>query len=280
MAVIESRPVPAQPVAFKDDIARDFGVASATYEQASRLQRLTGNAMLQTLVAGPALSSQHRILDLGCGTGWFTRRLKEFWPDCQLAGVDLSPGMIRQARQQTAADVHWLQADAESLPLPDQSFDIIFSNLMIQWCDHPEQVLRECRRLLRPGGRLVVSTLLEGTLRELKQAWQMADPGIEHVNRFTSGGHIRQLVDAALPGAELETRTIELPYRSPLELARELKHLGAVYKGAARRKTVTAPGRVNAMCRHYPAAPDGTVTASYEAAWVFWQSSPLNTATL
>lgn len=269
MTVIETPQ--AQSVAFKGDIARDFGSASTTYEQASRLQRLTGNFMVGKLADVPARNSQLRVLDLGCGTGWFTRRIAELWPGAGLTGVDLSPGMIRQAREQTAADVHWLQADAESLPLPDQSFDIIFSNLMIQWCDHPGQVLRECRRLLRPGGQLLVSTLLDGTLRELKQAWQMADPGTEHVNRFASEGTVRGYMDAALPGARLETRTIQLPYGSPLELARELKHLGAVFKGQGRRKTMTAPGRIRSMCQHYPTGPDNTVTASYQAAWIFWQ---------
>lgn len=271
MTVIESPP--AQPVAFKGDIARDFGSASTTYDQASRLQRLTGDVMIEKLAGIPVRNRQLQVLDLGCGTGWFTRRLAQLWPEASLTGVDLSPGMIRQACERTAAQVHWLQADAEALPLPDQSFDIIFSNLMIQWCDHPEQVLRECRRLLRPGGRLLVSTLLDGTLRELKQAWHMADPGTEHVNRFASWGAVRRRVDDVLPGAGLETRSIQLPYSSPLELARELKHLGAVFKGLGRRKTMTAPGRVRSMCQHYPTAPDNTVAASYEVAWMFWQQS-------
>jgi len=272
MGVISTPRSRTQPVARKDDIARDFGAASDTYEQASRLQRITGDHLLQVLDTGSGCRAGSRILDLGCGTGWYTRKLAARYPGGELTGVDLSPGMIHRARAYAGAEVSWLQADAESLPLAAKSFDIIFSNLMIQWCDDPARVFRECRRLLRPGGRLVLSTLLEGTLRELKQAWQMADPGAEHVNRFESAPAWHRILEHTLPGAELETRTIELPYRSPLELARELKHLGAVYKGSARRRTVTAPGRVHAMCRHYPAASDGRVTASYEAAWVFWQS--------
>lgn len=79
--------------------------------------------------------------------------------------------MIGQASEQSGPVVEWLVADAESLPFPSDSFDVVFSNLMVQWCDDPRTVFAECRRVLRPGGRLVLSTLLEGTLTELKQAW-------------------------------------------------------------------------------------------------------------
>ena len=56
-----------------------------------------------------------------------------------------------------------------------------------------------------------------------------------------------------------------------LALAAELKNLGAGFKSDNRRKTLTAPGRVRQMCRHYPKAADGRTLASYEAAWITWR---------
>ena len=143
---------------------------------------------------------------------------------------------------------------------------------MVQWCDDPRTVFAECRRVLRPGGRLVLSTLLSGTLAELKQAWAVADPGQPHINRFESESDLRQRVEALLPDARVDTRTIALPYVSPMALAAELRLLGAGFKSESRRKTLTAPGRVRTMCRSYPKQSDGTVVASYEAAWVYWQA--------
>jgi len=264
-------------LASKTDIARGFGNARATYEGASRLQRLMGNTMLEVLQSQAGQSSlSGDVLDLGCGTGWFTRKLAGLGPAVYVTGMDLSLGMVEHAGASASSDITWVVADAEAIPLADQSCDLIFSNLMIQWCADPAQVLRECRRVLRPGGRLVVSTLLEGTLTELDQAWWQADSGENHINRFEPEAAFRETVSRELPGAEIETKTLRLPYTSPLALTAELKQLGAGYKHADRRRTITAPGRLRAMCRHYPKPnggpiePEGGVIASYEAAWVYW----------
>ncbi|OZB19697.1 MAG: malonyl-[acyl-carrier protein] O-methyltransferase BioC [Marinobacter sp. 34-60-7] len=250
----------------KQAIARGFGGASATYDSASRLQKHMGDAMLAALV----VDRPESLLDLGCGTGWYTRKLTERFPGAIVTGADLSPGMLRQAAGSGIARARWLQADAEALPLADRSMDLVFTNLMIQWSHHPEAVLAECRRLLRPGGVLAMSTLLDGTLDELKQAWSVADPGQPHVNRFEEAARWRALTEQMLPGSELVVDDIVLPYDSPMALNRELKHLGAVFKGEGRRQTVTSPGRFRAMCRAYPGSEAGEATATYRAGYLYW----------
>ncbi|MFO7530769.1 MAG: malonyl-ACP O-methyltransferase BioC [Marinobacter sp.] len=271
MGVIRTPPEsPGQPVpAAKSDIAREFGKASDTYDQASRLQRLMGEAMLARLAQQNV--APRTILDLGCGTGWFTRELQKRFPEAQIIGVDLSPGMIEKARSSSPESIEWLTADAESLPFTSDTFDLIFSNLMIQWCQHPGTVLAHCRRLLKPDGRLAVSTLLDGTLRELKQAWSVADPGQSHVNQFEKPECWQRLAGDNLPGAELVTETIRLPYDSPMALNRELKLLGAGFKGEGRRKLVTSPGRYKAMCGAYPGLDKHGCVASYVAGWMYWR---------
>lgn len=258
------RPAPAA----KSDIAREFGRASGTYEQASRLQQLMGSAMMSRLTRENV--APRSILDLGCGTGWFTRALHRRFPNARIVGVDLSPGMIEKARSSSPENIRWLTADAEFLPFSPGTFDLIFSNLMIQWCQRPEAVLAQCRGLLRKNGRLAVSTLLDGTLWELKQAWSVADPGQSHVNRFERPESWQLLVDDSLPGAELITETIQLPYDSPMALNRELKQLGAGFKGEGRRKSVTSPGRYKAMCSAYPLSNNDGYAASYLAGWTYW----------
>lgn len=253
----------------KASIASGFGGASQTYDNASRLQKRMGDAMLLRI---PEAFEPESVLDLGCGTGWFTRKLTTRYPQARVTGADLSPGMLAQAEAATESGrVNWLNADAEQLPLADQSVDLVFSNLMVQWSQQPEAVLAECQRVLRPGGLLVMSTLVDGTLRELKQAWAKADPGQPHVNRFVPAEQWRSLTRATLAGSALELSPIRLHYDSPMALNRELKQLGAVFKGEERRRTVTAPGRFRAMCRAYPGARSGQVFATYEAGWLSWQ---------
>lgn len=253
----------------KQSIARGFGGACRTYDSASRLQKNMGDSLLARI---PSELSPRAVLDLGCGTGWFTRKLAAKYPGAEISGADLAPGMLEQAKIGGPDTVIWLNADAEQLPVADESVDLIFSNLMIQWSPRPEVVLAECRRVLKPGGFLAISTLLDGTLRELKQAWAKADPGQAHVNRFVAQGDWRTLTADILPGSELEVGAIVLPYDSPMALNRELKHLGAVFKGEERRRTATAPGRFRAMCRAYPGNDTKEVLATYEAGWLYWKS--------
>lgn len=139
---------------------------------------------------------------------------------------------------------------------------------MIQWCRDPAGVLAECRRVLRPGGRLLVSTLLEGTLDELREAWHRADPGHQHVNRFESEARFREQAFETLPDPQLAIETISLDYPSPLALLAELKAIGAGYKGASRRQSATAPGRLRAMCRYYPRDGEDRIQATYTSAWL------------
>ena len=257
----------------KTAIARDFGAASKTYNPAARLQRYMGQVMMEQVLAQdcpPVAGAGYQVLDLGCGTGWFTSQLAEMFggPETSVTGVDLSAGMLDYARAAGAPGIRWLVADAESLPLEDNSLDLVFSNLMIQWCRDSAGVLAECRRVLRPGGQLFISTLLDGTLDELRTAWYQADPEHEHVNRFESESAFRGQALDELPGPRVFTESIVLDYPSPLALLAELKAIGAGFKGSSRRRYATAPGRLRAMCHHYPKGSDGLVRATYKAAWL------------
>ncbi|TGN40045.1 malonyl-ACP O-methyltransferase BioC [Marinobacter confluentis] len=259
----------AQAAPDKSSIARDFGAASGTYNPAARLQRYMGEVMLDRVEVLPAEGeSPSTALDLGCGTGWFTGEVAARSKAVQTLGADLAPGMIHFARSAGSTGLNWLAADAEALPLADHSVDLIFSNLMIQWAENPRRVLAECRRVLRPGGQLMISTLLDGTLDELREAWRRADPDHQHVNRFDTAEDYQQWATAELPGATLTRETVRLDYPSPMALLAELKAIGAGFKGASRRSSATAPGRLRAMCRYYPVSGDGQIHATYEAAWL------------
>jgi len=253
----------------KSAIARDFGAASRTYNPAARLQRYMGQVMLDRIEELPSERDVPSVaLDLGCGTGWFTGEVGVRSNAGLTLGVDLAPGMLTFARSVSPSDLTWLAGDAEALPLADNSVDLVFSNLMIQWTANPRRALSECKRVLRPGGQLLISTLLDGTLAELEGAWRQADPDHQHVNRFESAKDFQHWAATTLPDATLSQQTVCLDYPSPMALLSELKAIGAGFKGASRRSSATAPGRLRAMCRHYPVSEDGQVYATYQAAWL------------
>jgi ubiquinone/menaquinone biosynthesis C-methylase UbiE len=103
---------------------------------------------------GPA----DRILDLGCGTGIVARLLRErLGGGAKLTGADASADMIAMARS-LAPDIEWCEANAMKLPFDDASFELVVSQQMLQFVPDPSAALREIRRVLVPGGRLVAAT--------------------------------------------------------------------------------------------------------------------------
>ena len=100
----------------------------------------------------------HRVLDVGCGTGYLLRQLAARAPDAvELVGVDAAAPMIRVAQESTADPrARFQAAAAEHLPVPDGVFDLVVSTTSFDhWADQ-EAGLRECARVMVPGGRLVL----------------------------------------------------------------------------------------------------------------------------
>lgn len=101
------------------------------------------------------------ILDLGCSVGMSTFALQATYPQARVTGLDLSPYFLAVARyraQHRSAQINWVHAAAESTNLPDASFDLVSTCLMCHELPRTatEEIFREARRLLRPGGHLAI----------------------------------------------------------------------------------------------------------------------------
>ncbi|HEY9482061.1 MAG TPA: methyltransferase domain-containing protein [Micromonosporaceae bacterium] len=108
------------------------------------------------------LDAAQRLLALGCGTGVEVRALRRRTrPDAAIVGIDHSPVLIDTARRLTADEgldhnVRYETGDAHRLPYPDDEFDIVTLHTLISHVDDPLQVLREARRVVRPGGTIAI----------------------------------------------------------------------------------------------------------------------------
>ncbi len=101
--------------------------------------------------------SGERVLDVGCGTGQFLRRLADRASGAQLHGMDAASGMLRIARKRVARSAMLCEADLEAgLPYEASSMDAIACMQVLYTARDPDQLLRELRRVLRPMGRLVL----------------------------------------------------------------------------------------------------------------------------
>ncbi|MCV7379263.1 hypothetical protein BST11_05685 [Mycobacterium alsense] len=109
-------------------------------------------------LAVSASASASRVLDVGCGTGHLLRALSHRYPRaCQLCGVDPAPRMIATARSFGGDDrLSFGVGVAEQLGYPDGAFDLVVSSTSFDHWTDQQAGLRECARVLRPGGRLVL----------------------------------------------------------------------------------------------------------------------------
>jgi malonyl-CoA O-methyltransferase len=231
----------------KRQVAASFSRAASTYDSVAVLQRDVGERLLTLLGTDTA---PQRWLDLGSGTGYFSRQLARQWPAAEGLAVDIAEGMLGHARQLGGATWH-LAGDAEQLPLADACVDLLFSSLAVQWCEDFAQVLAEARRVLRPGGRLAFASLCTGTLAELRASWEAAD-GQVHVNRFRAFEDYQRLCAAS--GLSLGTLTREphvLYYPDVRGLTHELKALGAHNLNPGRPGGLTGRARIAAMMAAY-----------------------------
>jgi SAM-dependent methyltransferase len=97
-----------------------------------------------------------RILDAGCGSGLLFAALRD--RGAIVTGIDLSAGMLEQARRRLGADADLRVADlADPLPFPDDSFDDVIASLVLHYLQDWAPTLAELRRVLRTGGRLIAS---------------------------------------------------------------------------------------------------------------------------
>lgn len=247
-------------------VAASFSRAASSYDKAAQLQQWTGLQLLRQLPAGFQPQSW---LDLGCGTGFFTRRLAAAFPGAQAHALDIAQGMLQHARQ-LHPQALYLCGDAQALPLASASLDLIFSNLALQWCPDMPGVLAEARRVLRPGGLLAFTSLAQGSLYELERSWQAVDEH-RHVNSFRAFEDYRQLCrDSALL---LQCEQVQQHFPSVSALSRNLRQLGAAHLQEGRSGRLTSRQQYQRLCQTYEGyrQPAG-LPASWQVVFVVLQN--------
>ncbi|NTS76019.1 methyltransferase domain-containing protein [Catenovulum sp. SM1970] len=228
----------------KKQVAASFSKAATQYDNYARLQHWTVKQVCQRLGLADSDLSTIRLLDLGCGTANIIKQLTNDFPEKAwlYTGIDISAGMLSAAEQKLKTlNGHQIEANfaiedveqfSDSTQLMAKQYDYCVSSLAIQWCDL-DKVCQQLAQFLQlnPSAEIVMSTLLEGSLAELNQAWQSVDPAHSHVNEFLSFQVLKQaLIQASLRygfSFELEQDWHHLSYSSALAVMQELKHIGA-----------------------------------------------------
>lgn len=266
-------------------VRRAFSRAAGSYSAAAALQRDVEARLMESLeyLGEQAPTS---IVDLGSGPGTAAIELRRRWPKARVVAIDLALPMLRQVAPRRGWNplqrpIDRVCADARALPLADESVDLVFSNLCLQWVEDLDALFAGLRRVLRPGGLLLCSTFGPGTLHELRASFAEADEAA-HVSPFAG---IAEFGDALMRAGFRDPvldREVEVHRHEDMAgLMRGLRELGATNALSSRRRALTGRGRFAAARTAYEQwrDPDGLLPATWETitamAWAPAHGQPI-----
>lgn len=212
--IIESRQIHAR-----------FSRALSSYDKHADAQHRISR-QLAVLLLQYRGSSFRRILEIGCGTGGFTRYLYKYCKGNEWLLNDLCEGSQELINQSFSEDPHtplFMAGDAEILAFPGP-FDLIASASVFQWMKQPETFLQKLAGLLTPDGTLLFSTFAPGNLEEIRELTGigLTYPTTEQLKKWlTPYFHL----------LDMEEETITLTFPTPLEVLRHLKNTGVTANG-------------------------------------------------
>jgi malonyl-CoA O-methyltransferase len=251
----------------KARVRASFSRAANTYDAAAVLQKQVREEMfsrLDLIKIKPQV-----ILDAGCGTGHGSFDLQRRFKNAQVLSLDIALGMLQKTRTQqpflqrlfTAENL--LCADIESLPIANNSIDLIWSNLALQWCNDLDQCFAEFKRVLKPDGLLMFSTAGPDTLKELRAA---SSNGHTHVSRFIDMHDIGDaLIRAGFSTPVLDVEYYTLTYDDAKSAMRDLKSIGAHNATAGRARGLQGKSFLHNISQNYEQfRTNGKLPATYE----------------
>jgi malonyl-CoA O-methyltransferase len=249
-------------------VRRAFGRAAATYDSVAVLQAEVRGRLLERLDL--VRIDPRVIVDAGAGTGHGSRELQRRYRHSRVLALDIAEGMLREARRQQRPLRRFRRVCAETarLPIRDHCVDLIFSNLMLHWCNDLDAVFHEYRRVLRPGGLLTFTTFGPDTLIELRRAWSAADP-YTHVNRFVDMHDLGDaLVRSGLAEPVMDVERYTLTYDGVTGLMRDLRSMGAGNANAGRNRALTGRRALARMIDVYDQMrSEGRIPATHEVVY-------------
>lgn len=183
-----------------------------------------GRPIATDLIDIAALRPGERVLDVGCGTAIVARLAREKIGDARLAGLDPNPSMLDFA-ERVAGDlgIEWHQSSAESMPLQDGAFDVVLSQMALQFVPDKPAALREMARVLAGDGRLVLNVVgprpeTFGVLAEALETHISPDCSkfVNGVFSLHDSGELKRLVEGAgLTNVKVRSSVKTLPLPNP-----------------------------------------------------------------
>lgn len=258
----------------KVSVKKTFNRAAKSYNKAAILQKEVLQRLLQRLQY--IRHNPETIIDIGCGTGKAIKGLREHYSRSKIVSMDMAYSMLEETGKNYGLLRKKLlvNADMERLPFVDESFDLLFSNLALQWANDLPGTLAELARVGRQQGLLMFATFGPSTLSELRDSWLKVDQK-PHVHQFVDMHDIGDaLMAAGFSQPVVDSETIRLEYDSFRQVLDDLRDIGASNADRNRGRGLMTPAKLRLLEQSYRESgfENGKFIASYEVvyghAWI------------
>ena len=269
----------------KSKVASSFSKSAQDYAEHAVLQRTVAERLLERLEL--VSISPRMIVDAGSGPGGAARQLAKRYKCAQVLQLDLSREMLNQSRSRDSrffSRQQYICGDVENLPLVKNSAELVFSSLMLQWCNDLDAAFTQVKSTLTKQGLFLFATLGPDTLKELRSSWAEVDDDV-HVNTFIDMHDVGDaLIRAGFVEPVLDVENIIMTYEDCSSLMKDLKTLGANNANDDRSKGLTGKNKIESLESAYEKyRSEGRLPATYEVvyghAWTPLQEPPPDSLT-
>lgn len=245
----------------KNIIKDNFSKYAKFYDRYSIIQNRCADILVDTIDRNGFDS----ILDIGCGTGYFTKLLKNKFPDAAITAIDISEKMIKIARQKLLDEqVEYVTADAEKFETKTK-FDLIASNATLQWFHDLNNTLIRYKKIINKGGLLLFSYFGPDTFNELNNTIkEVLEENVQiTASNFISKIELENITNNLFENVSIKEQVIKQDYPSLKDLLKTIKHTGT--KGNGIIKRILTPGlfsRIEKIYINY--STSNNITATYQ----------------
>ncbi|MDD5427916.1 MAG: malonyl-ACP O-methyltransferase BioC [Candidatus Omnitrophica bacterium] len=215
-------------------ICKNFSDSARSYDDNNGIQNEAGRMLVKRLPTG----NIDTILEIGCGTGNYTRLLREAFKESKIKAIDISDEMIRVAKQKSAGkNTDFIAADIETAVF-DEKFDLITSNAAFHWLPGFEKTIGKLQEMLTDGGTMAFSAFGPMTFFELKKSLNsVADKDVPMTSDlFHSKEKTELILKKYFKTVRITERLAGETYNSLSELLKKIKNSGTRGRGAGFNK--------------------------------------------
>ena len=265
---------------YTEMIEKNFSKGAANYDKTATFQKFAADELAKKIFScKPELPPGSKILELGCGTGFLTRRLFTHFPETEITVTDISGQMLELCKTNTNGikvwKKHFVKSDFED-NVPTGNYDLIVSSLSFQWVLNLRRLAERMKIMLAPGGIVFFSMLVEPTFGTLRKSF--SDLNIPYPGpRFLTESDIEKtfmIFNDNIFGSDLHREY----YPSTIAF---LKHLNSIGSGNATGETMPV-GTLRKVIDYHSRKNfvSGKVRADYKLLYGICRNKPLEPETI